>query len=213
MYKISINDHPFYLLKSDEVDSFRSRGYTVLPYPGKKSSLIKTIEQLENSEEELRIAYFSDDDKKLKNDFKSSYKRIRAMGGIVINPRGEVLFIYRRGMWDLPKGKIEKDESKKECAVREVREETGLENIHLKSRVGKTRHTYRDPVSGERILKITTWYEMAVPGDEELILQQEEGIEDAKWMTIGAFLEGNYVTFANIKDILNEYRSMAVGTE
>jgi 8-oxo-dGTP pyrophosphatase MutT (NUDIX family) len=51
---------------------------------------------------------------------------IKAGGGIVVNEQNEVLLIYRRGKWDLPKGKLDDGETIEECALREVKEETGL---------------------------------------------------------------------------------------
>lgn len=210
MYKISINDHSFYLLKYEDADFFRPQGYELIPYMGDLNSLYTVVEKLESSEDEHKIGFYASNFKQLKSDFKSLYRKISAMGGIVTNPAGEVLFIYRRGMWDLPKGKREKNETRKECALREVAEETGLHHLNIKSKIGKTRHTYRIDSSGERILKVTYWYEMESAGDEVLVPQYEEDIEDAKWMTTTAFMEGNYVTFANINDILKEFRSMRI---
>jgi len=50
--------------------------------------------------------------------------------------------IFRRGKWDLPKGKLDKGETLEQCAVREVREETGLKKIKLQSPLMTTYHTY-----------------------------------------------------------------------
>ncbi len=212
MYKISINDHPFFLLKYEEADQFSDQGYDVIPYMGKKAMLLNAIDKLEKSKEKQKIAFYSNNLAQLKSDFKSLFRIIKAMGGIIVIPDNhKVLFIYRRGMWDLPKGKKEKNEGMKECALREVQEETGLKHLDLRSKVGKTRHTYRHPKSGERILKITHWYEMVVVEKEELSLQAEEDIIDAKWLTIPTFLEENYTTFASIKDILREYQVLETG--
>ncbi len=210
MYKIYINDHPLYLLKYEQADLFKDKGYEVYPYMGNKAVLLNVIDRLEKSKDEQKIGIYASNYEELKYDFKSLFRRIKAMGGIIVNSQNEILFIYRRGRWDLPKGKKEKNESKKECALREVEEETGLSQIDLTQKVGKTRHTYRHPKSGKRILKITYWYEMEVLEKEEVKLEKEEGIEDAKWLTIPAFLGGKYDTFANIKDILKKYQSMAV---
>lgn len=210
MYKIYINDHPFYLLKYEDAEHMRSQGYELFPYMGKVPLLLNAIDQLEKSEKELRVGIYAVNYKNLKKDFKALFRKINAMGGIVANAKGEVLFIYRRGRWDLPKGKKEKNESKRDCAIREVMEETGMENLKITSKIGKTRHTYRDPRTGERILKITHWYAMEAPEIVSLSLQEEEEIEDAKWMTPDAFLEGNYITFGNIIDILKEYKTQTV---
>lgn len=210
MYKIYINDHPLYLLKYEEAEHFREKDCEVYPYMGNKTVLLNVIDQLEKSKDEQKIGIYASNYDQLKYDFKSLFRKVQAMGGIIVNPKGKVLFIYRRGMWDLPKGKKEKGERKKECALREVEEETGLSKLDLTNKVGKTRHTYRHPRTGKRILKITHWYEMKVLEKEEIKLQKEEDIEDSKWLTIPSFLAGKYDTFANIKEVLIEYQSMAV---
>ena len=115
MYKISINDHPLYLLKYEEADLFKEKGYELFPYMGKKIILLNAVDTLEKATEEQKIGFYASDYDQLISDFKSLFRVIRAMGGIVVNPSdNKVLFIYRRNMWDLPKGKQEKgDEIKK----------------------------------------------------------------------------------------------------
>ena len=54
--------------------------------------------------------------------------KIIAAGGLVTNENNELLMIFRRGKWDLPKGKLDKGETIEECAIREVEEETGIGN-------------------------------------------------------------------------------------
>lgn len=212
MYKISINDHPFCLLKSEEVDDFEAAGYELFSYTGDTGNLSAAIDRLEKSDdEELKIGFYAADFHRLKADFKSLFRVIKAMGGIVTRSSGEILLIYRRGKWDLPKGKQEKKESKRECALREVEEETGLKHLEVKSRVGKTRHSYHHPRTGVRVLKITYWYEMVSSAPDHLVLQKEEDIEDSKWLFVADFLDGNYTTFANIKDILRKYRRKTSG--
>jgi len=60
---------------------------------------------------------------------------LKAAGGLVINEKKELLFILRRGLWDLPKGKNDGNEDSKECALREVKEETGFD-IEVKKLLG-----------------------------------------------------------------------------
>ena len=55
-----------------------------------------------------------------------------AAGGLVENEKGEILFMFRRGKWDMPKGKRDPGETLEECALREVEEETGVGQLHLK---------------------------------------------------------------------------------
>ena len=76
-----------------------------------------------------------------------------AAGGLVTNPNGEILWIFRRGFWDLPKGKLDEGETIQSCAVREVQEETGLINIQLHQMIGFTNHTYFDKYLNEEVVK------------------------------------------------------------
>jgi len=121
-------------------------------------------------------------------DAKAFYKRItktvqviRAAGGLVRNERKEYLFIYRSDKWDLPKGKIEKGEKIKECAVREVEEECGIIVKKLGKKIGKTFHAYI--YKGEVVLKKSYWFKMKCEGQDKLKPQKEEGITDARWFT------------------------------
>lgn len=205
MYKIYINDQPLYLLKEEEKIKYEVENGELIYYEGEKSSLSSIIDQYEEGKANKDIAFYSKDYEQLKSDFKSLFHKITAAGGVV-DRNGEVLFIYRRKRWDLPKGKQEKEETKEECALREVEEETGLTGLKAHGKILKTRHVYRDDVSGDRILKVTHWYKMTVDGKPELKLQHEEDIESAKWIDIPTFFEREYITFTNIKDVLAAYQ-------
>jgi 8-oxo-dGTP pyrophosphatase MutT (NUDIX family) len=109
-----------------------------------------------------------------------TFQIIRAAGGLVFNDKGEALFIFRRGKWDLPKGKLDEGESLEQCAVREVQEETGLKNVVLKEFIITTYHTYEE--EGKQVLKESHWYRMEVKGKQELIPQTEEDITDIRWV-------------------------------
>ncbi|MDH4037588.1 MAG: NUDIX hydrolase [Candidatus Krumholzibacteria bacterium] len=61
-----------------------------------------------------------------------AYRNPAPAAGVVLVESGEVLLVRRKfepreGMWTLPAGFVEYDEHVEECAVRETREETGLE--------------------------------------------------------------------------------------
>jgi 8-oxo-dGTP pyrophosphatase MutT (NUDIX family) len=108
---------------------------------------------------------------------------IAAGGGVVTRikkGRRQVLVIYRRGKWDLPKGKLDPGESIDECAVREVREETGARDIRIIQPLDITVHGY--PEKGHFRIKTTHWYHM-VSNDRVFAPQKEEGIEEVRWMT------------------------------
>ncbi len=108
------------------------------------------------------------------------YHTIDAGGGLVYNERGEILMIFRRGKWDLPKGKLDDGENIASCALREVMEETGLVQVSLGEKIGETYHIYTQ--KGEHILKRSTWYKMQGTSADKLKPQKEEDILDARWV-------------------------------
>ena len=121
---------------------------------------------------------------------------IIAAGGLVVNELDQLLVIHRNGMWDLPKGKVEPGEAITDAAVREVEEETGLQNIELKDLIVKTYHTYT--MNGKTVLKETHWYDMLAP-KQALRPQQEENITEAKWLPKADLPEILKHTYDNIK--------------
>jgi 8-oxo-dGTP pyrophosphatase MutT (NUDIX family) len=125
---------------------------------------------------------------------------IRAAGGLVENEHGELLFMLRRGKWDLPKGKLDQGENMEQCAVREVAEETGLKNIRLKKNLLVTYHTYNE--SGKHFLKETHWYQMDAFGNEALVPQLEEQITELKWAGVKGLSAYTGNTFPSIIDVL-----------
>jgi 8-oxo-dGTP pyrophosphatase MutT (NUDIX family) len=111
--------------------------------------------------------------------------------------------IFRRGKWDLPKGKLDKGEKLEDCAVREVEEETGLKDIKLISPLIITYHTYHEGT--KFILKESHWYNMKVSGDQKLVPQTEEGIIETKWATIKEAEQLFPQSFPSIVDVIKEF--------
>ena len=105
---------------------------------------------------------------------------IQAGGGLVENEKGEILFMFRRGKWDLPKGKLDPGETLESCAVREVEEETGVGRLELIRFLIITEHEYEE--RGQCILKQTHWYLMKADSSQPLIPQKEEDITELKWV-------------------------------
>jgi 8-oxo-dGTP pyrophosphatase MutT (NUDIX family) len=126
---------------------------------------------------------------------------IEAAGGLVLNERGNLLMIFRRGKWDLPKGKRDAGESIETCAVREVEEETGLAGVQLMKAVGQTNHSYLDPFTNLPTLKITYWFMMYASSLQPLIPQTSEDITEIRWVSDAAMLallEDSYPTIREI---------------
>jgi 8-oxo-dGTP pyrophosphatase MutT (NUDIX family) len=133
--------------------------------------------------------------------FKKQFKIIQAGGGLVKNTEDEYLFIFRRGKWDLPKGKLDDGETISECALREVNEETGLQNITLGTHLCNTYHTYHE--KKKFILKESVWFNMTCPSGQTLTPQTEEDIVEVKWLKKEEWhLVANNI-FSSITDVLN----------
>ncbi|MEZ4700589.1 MAG: NUDIX hydrolase [Rhodothermales bacterium] len=116
-------------------------------------------------------------------------KPVLAAGGFVVRPTGgepELIMIYRRGLWDIPKGKMDPGETIAQCAVREVREEVGILDLEVVQELGATYHGY--PRSEKYSVKTTYWYQMTTQ-QETFVPQAEEGIERVAWMPWGEAIE------------------------
>jgi ADP-ribose pyrophosphatase YjhB (NUDIX family) len=157
-----------------------------------------------HSNEIDEIRFFNKDEDKLLEWFKSMFKIVEAAGGVVKNPHNEYLFIFRNGKWDLPKGKIEKNEQIKEAALREVEEECGISNLKIIKELPTTYHTYT--LDNKAILKPTYWFEMASDDSSILVPQQEEGITDVEWIKTGDIKKVRENTYGSILDLMEEIR-------
>jgi 8-oxo-dGTP pyrophosphatase MutT (NUDIX family) len=141
-----------------------------------------------------------DDLEALEVVIRSCFKCLKAAGGVVRNGHGDILIIERNGVWDLPKGKLEKGEDFEAAAIREVGEETGLKELKICQPLVSTFHTYRLPK--HHVLKETVWFWMDYPGHEEPVLQKEEGITGYRWVSPG---KANFIlenSYGSILDVL-----------
>ena len=130
----------------------------------------------------------------------SNFKWIEAAGGIVQHETSRnLLFIFRNGVWDLPKGKIENNETPVDASLREVKEECGLVQLNIIEELSPTFHVY---FAYERFwIKKTHWFKMISP-DKNLVPQVEEGITKVKWCNSDEIKKINYNTFASISPII-----------
>ena len=144
-----------------------------------QDAIRKAIQQLQESETDT-IVLLHPSIEELYDAVAKEFTVIKAGGGFVYTPADEVLMIFRRGKWDLPKGKLDEGEDIQTCALREVAEETGLEAITLQQLLTITYHTYFE--RGEPILKESYWYMMLQNKHQELVPQTEEDIEKCEWV-------------------------------
>jgi 8-oxo-dGTP pyrophosphatase MutT (NUDIX family) len=116
----------------------------------------------------------------LQEELYELFTPIDAGGGVVTNEDNEVLMIFRRGKWDLPKGKCDEGEEIDACALREVSEETGLHKLKLGEKICDTYHVYSQ--NKQNLLKRTAWYKMKGTIKEEPVPQAEENIQEVRWV-------------------------------
>lgn len=129
----------------------------------------------------------------------AEFKEVNAGGGLVSNRRGDFLLISRNGMWDLPKGHQDPGEEISVTALREVQEETGIDELLLRDLICITDHCYiRD---GKWHLKHTWWYDMLYTNPTDLTPQTEEDITKAAWVaksSLPAFLLNTYPSIIEV---------------
>jgi 8-oxo-dGTP pyrophosphatase MutT (NUDIX family) len=139
--------------------------------------------------------------------FRSVFHEVPAAGGVVKSD-DRLLFIYRKGKWDLPKGKIDKGETPQYAAMREVSEECGISGQHIIKQLPSTFHIYQSPylkTKGQWIFKETFWFEMIYKGTDEILPQLEEGITQVKWIRKNELDEVLANTYENLKQIILLY--------
>lgn len=199
--KIFFNDKPLFLCNDVNAE--------LQPYVHHDDAVfidelnLHTVKSMIHEMQEASVhagVFFHHDLDELKTMFFKKFTPVKAAGGFVLNENKEVLMMFRRGKWDLPKGKMDRKESFEECAIRETEEETGLKNITLISPLITTYHTYHE---GTRyILKETKWFRMKVNGEQKLMPQAEEQITKLEW--VGKNNLKNYMqnSFPSVKDVL-----------
>lgn len=196
MYKVFIKDKPIIL--TDLI--LKENKYPV--YTFESLNFEKILNQLSsNSVKGILISCC--DLEKSKEQFLKKFNRISAAGGLVLNPKKELLFIFRNGVWDLPKGGIEKGESIKSAAIREVKEECGISNLKVIKPLTTTYHIYDQ--NGFK-LKETFWFLMTSEDNGVLTPQIEEGITKVAFKNEIASEKALRNSYENIKIVYDTYK-------
>ncbi|NPA37810.1 MAG: NUDIX domain-containing protein [Chlorobi bacterium] len=170
------------------------------------NGLKKFIDGFLSKDHILFAVIYSHDIKSCFSTFRSLFKIIIAAGGMVFNKKNEFIGIYRRGMNDLPKGKLDEGETIEECAVREIMEECGIDNAVIKKNITVTYHIYF--IDNTPVLKETHWFRMTTTASG-LTPQTEEDIENIFWVKpkeIKTFLEKAYPAIKEV--VSNEFRNL-----
>ncbi len=195
MYKVFFNQKPLYLTttlqkQAPDFPLFFSK-YTT------KDLIVKALK----SKKCKGLYLFHSKEDKLWQHFLAFFPVVVAAGGFVQHADGKRhLFIYRNDKWDLPKGRVEKKENIQKAAIREVEEETAVQQLEITGILPTTYHIFKRNEVYK--LKKTFWYAMQTEYDGELIPQLDEGIEKAVWkekMEFDALFENAY---ENIKEIV-----------
>jgi 8-oxo-dGTP pyrophosphatase MutT (NUDIX family) len=199
MYKVFVNDKPFFL--TNQIVKETDFQLFLLESTDIEQLVIKMF----NNKIKKCYLYYPDE----KVIFKKLKEKIpvqRAGGGFVYNKNREVLFIFRNGKWDLPKGGKEKGEKMSHTALREVEEETGVNKLVVTKKLQKTYHIFKR--NGKYKLKITQWFEMTSDFDGIALGQAEEGIEKVAWLNPEQVKEALHNSYENIKLLFEEEKAV-----
>ncbi len=98
-------------------------------------------------------------------------------GGCIFNENGEVLLQKRRDVsnWGFPGGAIELGESAERAAIREIKEETGLD-VKAEKLIGIYSDYFAEYPNGDKAQSICTFFEFSVTGGK-LFCDKKESIE------------------------------------
>lgn len=200
VHTVYINERPLIFFPVYDAAKISASNMTILSES--EVDRISMVEMLEQRKSE-GIYCLSENPDRSWLSFCDAFDLIVAAGGLVRNSNGEYLLIFRRGKWDLPKGKLDYDEDPEAAAKREVEEETGIGELEIKSPLPTTFYIYTE--KGRRKLKKTFWFLMETTSASQPQPQIEEDIHEARWMSaeaVRAKAIGN--TYIIIAEMLRE---------
>ena len=190
MYKVFVNDKPLFL--TNQIFKETDFQLFLLESVDFKQLIVKYFQN------KIQKAYlYHPDEKEIMKLLKTKMPVNKAGGGLVYNKNGEVLFIFRNGKWELPKGGTNKCEEIEDTAMREVEEETGVNGLSISKKLQKTYHIFKR--NGVYKLKITHWFEIHSTYDGIPVGQDEEGIEKVEWKNPEQIKEALKNSYENIK--------------
>jgi 8-oxo-dGTP pyrophosphatase MutT (NUDIX family) len=199
--KIYFNDKPLFLCDelTDEINLYAHHDDAIFIDEFSTAAVNSMIHEMRREKVHAGI-FYHDKLEDLKKAFWKKFQLIQAAGGLVQNGSGDLLFIFRRNKWDLPKGKLDRGETLEQCALREVKEETGLRLVKLGKWVFTSHHAYDE--NGKHNLKETSWYNMTATQEQGLIPQEEEQITEIRWADKTEMQKMVKNTYPLVKDVI-----------
>jgi ADP-ribose pyrophosphatase YjhB (NUDIX family) len=201
MYKVFYNDRVIFLLeRSDNLPENVS-----IRKVNTKQEMNRILKDYFTVNPTQDLAFSAKSLGNLFRDFKTLFHYIEAAGGLVKNSEEKFLFIKRWGIWDLPKGKSEKNESRENTAIREVEEETGIEKLKIEQKLPDIYHIYQR--EKQFILKRTSWFMMSVEDCGVSKPQFDEGITEVAWFNREESHRSLNQSYRSLKETMMQYLS------
>jgi ADP-ribose pyrophosphatase YjhB (NUDIX family) len=204
MYKVYYYDRVILLGENKNI-SLKGKGVKKFNYPDES---MEAIWKKFKKNGKIKTLYISGNSKKILKELIAQFNLVKAGGGLVKNKSGEYLLIFRNKKWDLPKGKLEKRETAKAGAKREVEEECGVKGLKIISPLQETYHIYE--MQRKLNIKQTQWFEMAYSGSRATKPQKEEGIEKAVWVKKKNIARLKRNMYPSVVDILTNKKILPV---
>ena len=205
MYKVFFNDSTIQITGDAKKSSKNNITQTV---DCENYGFVKElISKIESSDKSINFVVQNKDYSQLWDCFKNQLTEIPAAGGLVQKSDLSLLFIKRLGVWDLPKGKIEKNETPESAAIREVEEECGVSGLKIIRQLDSTFHIYRSPYLNfpdNLVLKETKWFLMSIEGEQTMVPQVEENIEEVRWFAINELDKVMGNTYLSLREFLEK---------
>jgi 8-oxo-dGTP pyrophosphatase MutT (NUDIX family) len=178
--KIYFNDKFIEFIQSESQVSHNQSIKKTLTLKDENKELKKIIDTFLSDSKSYSIIVSDKNIERVLSTLKTMFYYIEAAGGFIEKDK-KYLCIHRHGRWDLPKGKLELNETIEAAAVRECEEECGIKQLHITKQLASTFHIY--PYKKGFALKQSFWFYMQTNYSEKLIPQIEESIDEVRWFS------------------------------
>jgi 8-oxo-dGTP pyrophosphatase MutT (NUDIX family) len=205
MYKVFFNDSTIQI--GSNLNKSLNNNTIHIAEPEGYEFVNQLVSEIEGTAVPLNYLITSRDEMTIWKQFRKRFNELPAAGGLVRNTEGSFLFIRRFGVWDLPKGKIEKKETPEMAAIREVEEECGISGLQLIRPLDSTWHIYRSPwlkTPENLVLKETKWFFMNYAGNEIPVPELDEDIEEVRWFKPSEVEWVMQHTYSSLADLIRK---------